>query len=92
MKQWIISSIVAATLGVSGAAVAQQAEVTGGGGAPAAVYESETVMDFDGDDLTGSLLSPADMSMLGIRRGKQSTLINIRTDFMTEMARSVEDM
>jgi hypothetical protein len=56
------------------------------------VYQSETTYDFDGDDVEGNLVRPDGESITGERRGKTSSLINIRSDFIPEMLKSVETL
>lgn len=51
----------------------------------------ETVYDFEGDTVEGALLRPEGDLMSGQRHGKESSLIEIRADFIPEMVRSVHD-
>lgn len=55
-------------------------------------YKKETVYDFEGDDVTGSLIRPDGENITGETHGKTSSLINIRADFIPEMIESVEDI
>jgi hypothetical protein len=55
-------------------------------------YKKETVYDFDGDDVTGSLIKPDGENITGDTHGKTSSLIKIRSDFIPEMLESVEDL
>lgn len=52
----------------------------------------ETVYDFDGEDLTGSLVRPDGEQITGNQRDRTSSLINIREDFIPEMLESVESL
>lgn len=54
--------------------------------------EEETVYDFEGEDLTGVLLRPDGEQITGDQRGRTSSLINIRQDFIPEMLKSVENL
>lgn len=54
--------------------------------------EEETVYDFEGEDLTGALLRPDGEQITGDQRGRTSSLINIRQDFIPEMLKSVENL
>ncbi len=56
------------------------------------VYKEETVYDFDGDDVEGNLVKPDGTNITGDQRGKTSSLINIRSDFIPEMLKSVESL
>ncbi len=56
------------------------------------VYKDETVYDFDGDDVEGNLVKPDGTNITGDQRGKTSSLINIRSDFIPEMLKSVESL
>lgn len=49
----------------------------------------ETVYDFDGATVEGALMRPDGDLMTGQRHGKESSLIDIRADFIPEMVRSV---
>lgn len=49
----------------------------------------ETVYDFEGDTVEGALMRPDGDLMSGQRHGKESSLIDIRADFIPEMIRSV---
>ncbi|QDG49973.1 hypothetical protein FIV42_04225 [Persicimonas caeni] len=55
-------------------------------------YQKETVYDFEGDDVTGSLVKPDGENITGQTHGKTSSLIKIRSDFIPEMLESVEDL
>ena len=55
-------------------------------------YKDETVYDFDGDDVTGSLIKPDGEGIQGEQHGKTSSLINIRSDFIPEMLETVEEL
>ncbi len=64
----------------------------GGQGDDNVVYKQETVYDFDGDDVEGNLVKPDGTNITGDQRGKTSSLINIRSDFIPEMLKSVESL
>lgn len=55
-------------------------------------YKKETVYDFEGDDVTGSLIKPDGENITGNTHGKTSNLIKIRSDFIPEMLESVEEL
>ncbi len=54
--------------------------------------QQETVYDFEGEDLTGSLLRPDGEAFTGGRRDQTDSLIDIREDFIPEMLESVESL
>jgi hypothetical protein len=67
-------------------------EAMGGADDGGVSYKKETVYDFDGDDVEGALVKPSEANIGGERRGKTSSLIKIRQDFIPEMMKSVEDL
>lgn len=56
------------------------------------VYERETNYDFDDDYVDGQVIRPDGELIDGRRAGKESSLINIRANFISEMVQSVEDL
>lgn len=54
--------------------------------------QEETVYDFEGEDLEGELIRPHGEQITGDDRGRTSSLINIREDFIPEMLESVESL
>lgn len=71
-----------AVLGVPVAGAAQ------GGGQT----KDTTTYDFQGDDVTGNLVKPDESNIQGEQHGKTSSLIDIRSDFVPEMLKTVEDL
>lgn len=63
---------------------------TGGGGETQ--VKKTTRYDFAGDDVTGNLVKPDGSNIQGEQHGKTSSLINIRSDFIPEMLKTVEDL
>jgi hypothetical protein len=59
---------------------------------PDVQYKEKTVYDFEGDDVTGSLIKPDGENITGETHGKTSSLIKIRSDFIPEMLQSVENL
>ena len=60
--------------------------------APPAGEAGTTTYDFEDDLVQGDLVRP-DGELLNVRRrGRRSTLIQIRTHFIPEMLKSVEDL
>ncbi|MCB9729483.1 MAG: hypothetical protein H6746_13510 [Deltaproteobacteria bacterium] len=58
---------------------------------PAATAEPQ-VFDFEGDDVTTDYLKPNRLLVEGLRRGRMSSLITVRLDFVDEIVRSAEDI
>ena len=69
-----------------------QAGAARGGDDDNVVYQKETVYDFDGDDITGNLVKPDGTNIRGDQRGKTSSLIDIRSDFIPEMLKTGETL
>ncbi len=55
-------------------------------------YKETTTYDFKGDSVTGNLVKPSNENIQGETHGKTSSLIDIRSDFIPEMLKSVEDL
>lgn len=72
-------------LAVLGAPLTAAAQ--GGGGT-----KDTTTYDFQGDDVTGNLVKPDESNIQGEQHGKTSSLIDIRSDFVPEMLKTVEDL
>lgn len=81
MTRWTFKfAVFALVLGFASTSLAQDGE------------SQETTYDFDGDTVEGALLRPEGDLMSGTRHGKESSLINIRADFIPEMVRSVHEL
>ena len=94
-NRWIACLIVGVGLMWSATAMAQEAGAAldnGGGGTPNVIVKKETNYDFEGDDVEGALVKPDGENFNGEARGKTSSLIKIRGDFVPEMLKSVEDI
>ena len=52
----------------------------------------ETTYDFEDDLVTGDLVRPDGEQLIVRRRGRRSSLIQIREHFIPEMLKSVEDL
>ena len=94
----LIGLAILTGLTLPAAAFAQDALPTAGeamggtGGDGNVVYKSETVYDFEGDDVEGALVKPDEANITGEQHSKTSSLIKIRQDFIPEMLKSVEDI
>ena len=65
---------------------------SGGGGGGGTQYKETTKYDFEADDVTGNLVKPDGSGIQGEQHGKTSSLIDIRSDFIPEMLKTVEDL
>jgi hypothetical protein len=48
--------------------------------------------NFDGDTISTDFLKPGTIVIEGLRRGRRSSLIEVRLDFVAEILRSAEDI
>jgi len=55
-------------------------------------YSDRTEYSFDDDVVIGDLMRPDDADIVVRRRGKESSLITVRQDFVPELLKSVEDI
>lgn len=67
-------------------------EATGSATVGDVQYKKETMYDFEGDDVEGALVKPDEENINGDQHGKTSSLIKIRSNFVPEMLKSVEDV
>ena len=50
------------------------------------------VFDFEADEISTDYLKPNTMVIEGMRRGRMSSLISVRLDFVDEIVKSAEDI
>ncbi len=50
------------------------------------------VFNFEGDTISTDFLKPGTLLIEGLRRGRRSSLIEVRLDFVAEILRSAEDI
>jgi len=50
------------------------------------------VFNFEGDTISTDYLKPGTLLIEGLRRGRRSSLIEVRLDFVAEILRSAEDI
>lgn len=94
-KHLVAALLFGALVLTGGIAAAQDGpvpEVAGGGTGDGTVYKKETVYDFEDDLVEGALVKPDGALVGGELHGKTSSLIKIRSDFIPEMIKSVEDL
>lgn len=70
-------------------AIALSGTVQAQGGAQ---YAQTTEYSFDDDIVQGDLVRPDGEITVGRKKGKHSSLIKVRDNFITEMLKSVEDL
>ena len=96
MRRWIAKLVVLAFLSVPAMGMAQDLPEAGaardGQGGGNTQYKDKTVYDFEGDDVTGNLVKPNESNIQAEQHGKTSNLIDIRSDFIPEMLKTVEDL
>ena len=89
MKHFVWSLVVAGALAMTaGTAFAQDVVDPETG----EVYKKKTVYDFEDDVVEGTLVKPEGDYLQSRQRGKQSSLIKIRDNFVPEMLKSAEDL
>src|SRR2546421_13065405 len=90
----LIAAIAVVMLtGGAGVALAQQKPAKAQAGAEDSVqYKAKTVYDFEDDTVEGDLQRPDGELVDSMRKIKQSSLIEIRKDFIPEMLKSLEDI
>jgi len=84
MRTWIIGALALVGF-MGGPAVA--AEPAAGGG-----EQEVRVFNFEGDTISTDYLKPGGTMIEGLRRGRRSSLIEVRLDFVAEILRSAEDI
>lgn len=84
-RYWMMVAAAAAALllALAPAAVAQEADEG---------EDDAQVFDFEDDEVTTEYLQPNTLLIEGLRRGRMSSLISIRLDFVDEIVRSAEDI
>lgn len=83
------------TLGLTSAAVAQNSPSKGAataGAGDSAEYKEKTVYDFDDDIVEGDLQKPDGDPTTSMGLVEHESLIEIRSDFIPEMLKSLEDI
>ncbi len=90
-RWWSVLAVVGILAGPVSAVFAQEGDVvvdpeTG------ETYEKKTVYDFEDDVVEGTLVKPEGDYLQSRQRGKQSSLIKIRDNFVPEMLKSAEDL
>lgn len=94
MKKLALACLLFSTAGIDlGAALAQtQAPQADGKNAAQVRYQKTTRFDFDNDEVEASPMRPNGETVDGIRKLRQSSLVQARTNFKPEMLKSVEGL
>ena len=98
----VISAALGLSAGLSGRAMAQEAEGAAAGGGVAkpgaggddtgTQYKAKTVYDFEDDMVEGDLQRPDGELVNSLGKTQHSSLIEIHKDFIPEMLKSLEDV
>lgn len=79
----LVALVVLASGGVAGAAQPPAEELED---------KEVKVFNFEGDTISTDYLKPGTLLVEGLRRGRRSSLIEVRLDFVAEILRSAEDI
>lgn len=60
--------------------------------APAETKPQKRKFNFEGDTISTDYLKPGTMLIEGVSRGRRSSLIEVRLDFVNEILRSADDI
>jgi|GEM_PF-388101 len=82
MKRVLVAFAAIAMMGISPVGFAAEAEEE----------PKDQQFDFDGDEVTTDYLKPNALLVEGLRRGRRSSLIQVRLDFVAEILKSAEDI
>ena len=98
----VISATLGLSAGLSGRAMAQEAEGAAAGGGVAkpgaggddtgTTYKAKTVYDFEDDMVEGDLQRPDGEMIDSLRKTQHSSLIEIRPNFQAEMLKTLDDI
>ena len=61
-------------------------------GAPPGVKAQKRKFNLEGDTISTDYLKPGTMLIEGVSRGRRSSLIEVRLDFVSEILRSADDI
>lgn len=94
MKKLALACVFLSTVGIDlSAALAQtQAPQADGKNGVQVRYQKTTRFDFDNDEVEASPMRPDGDVVNGVRKLRQSSLVQARTNFKPEMLKSVEGM
>ncbi|HRE88648.1 MAG TPA: hypothetical protein PK095_05855 [Myxococcota bacterium] len=84
-------TIMALAIGMAALSAAPSAQA-GEPPAPAEVKPQKKKFNFEGDTISTDYLKPGTMLIEGVSRGRRSSLIEVRLDFVNEILRSADDI
>jgi hypothetical protein len=87
MKRYAMSVALALTFGTASLALAAPPPP-----APGDVKPQKKKFNFEGDTISTDYLKPGTMLIEGVSRGRRSSLIEVRLDFVSEIIRSADDI
>jgi hypothetical protein len=87
MKKLTLVILLAGALGASPAALAADPEPAADTGPP-----KKKKFNFEGDTISTDYLKPGTLLIEGVSRGRRSSLIEVRLDFVSEILRSADDI
>jgi hypothetical protein len=82
--RFVTLSALVATLGIQSAAFAAPPETE--------PQPEKKVFNFDADTISTDYLKPGTLLIEGVTRGRRSSLIEVRLDFVSEILRSADDI
>lgn len=87
MRRLILVMLLAGAMGAPPVLAADPAPP-----APADTKPKKRKFNFEGDTLTTDYLKPGTLLIEGVSRGRRSSLIEVRLDFVSEILRSADDI
>lgn len=87
MLRMLRKTMMAAAIGM-----AAPAALAGEPPAAAEVKPQKKKFNFEGDTISTDYLKPGTMLIEGVSRGRRSSLIEVRLDFVNEILRSADDI
>lgn len=90
MLRMLRKTMMAAAIGM--VAMAAPAALAGEPPAAAEVKPQKKKFNFEGDTISTDYLKPGTMLIEGVSRGRRSSLIEVRLDFVNEILRSADDI
>lgn len=85
-------TIMAAAIGMAALSAAPSVLAGEPPAAPAEVKPQKKKFNFEGDTISTDYLKPGTMLIEGVSRGRRSSLIEVRLDFVNEILRSADDI
>ena len=83
---------IAMTVAVLGMSGASSVALAAPAPAPVEAKPEKKKFNFDADTISTDYLKPGTMLLEGVTRGRRSSLIEVRLDFVPELMRSADDI